>query len=49
MTKLKDFQKKSIDKNVWNAIAEELRVEDGAEVEKEFIKLRGKYSRYERN
>ena len=31
----KDFQRKVIKKNTWNAVAEELGLEDGAEVEKE--------------
>ena len=30
--------KRAFKKNAWNAIAEELRVEDSAEVEKEFTK-----------
>ena len=42
----KDFHRKDIKKNAWNAVAEELGLEDGAEAEKEFTKLREKYSRY---
>ena len=29
-------------KNAWNAVAQELGLEDGTEAEKEFTKLRGK-------
>ena len=42
----KGFHRKNIKKNAWNAVAEELGLEDGAEAEKEFTKLREKYSRY---
>ena len=45
----KDIHRKDIKKNAWNAVAEELGLEDGAEAEKEFTKLREKYSRYKRD
>ena len=36
-------------KNPWNAVAEEVGLEGGAEAEKEFIKWRKKKSRYKRD
>ena len=45
----KDFQRKDIKKNAWNAVAEELELEGSAEAEKEFTKLREKYSRHKRD
>ena len=45
----KDFHRKDIKKNAWNAVAGEVGLEDGAEAEKEFTKLREKYSRYKRD
>ena len=47
----KDFQRKDIKKRhkAWNAVAEELGLEDGTEAEKEFTKLRRKCSRYKRD
>ena len=40
---------RKIKKNAWNAVAGEVGLEDGAEAEKEFTKLREKYSRYKRD
>ena len=45
----KDFHRKDIKKNTWNAAAEEVGLEYGAEAEKEFTKLREKYSRYKQD
>ena len=45
----KDFHRKDINENAWNAVAEELGLEDSDEAEKEFTKLREKYSRYKRD
>ena len=45
----KDFHRKDIMKNPWNAVAEEVGLEGGAEAEKEFIKWRKKQSRYKRD
>ena len=47
--KKKDFHRKDIKKNAWNAVAEELGLEDGAEAHKEFTKLRERYSRYKQD
>ena len=50
MTKFtKISTERAFEKNVWNAIADEIEVEGGAEVEKEFTKLKEKCSRYNRN
>ena len=45
----KDFHRKDIKKNTWNAAAEEVGLEHSAEAEKEFTKLREKYSRYKQD
>ena len=45
----KDLHRKDIKKNAWNTVAEEVGLEDGAEAEKEFTKLREKCSRYKRD
>ena len=42
----KHFHRKDIKKNAWNAVAEKLELEDGAEAQKEFTKLREKFSKY---
>ena len=45
----KDFHRKDIQKNAWNDVTEEVGLEDGAEAEREFTKLREKYRRYKRD
>ena len=45
----KDFHRKGIKKNAWNAVVEEVGLEDRPEAEKEFTKLKKKYSRHKRD
>ena len=45
----KDFHRKGIKKNAWNAVVEEVGLEDRPEAEKEFTKLKKKYSRQTRS
>ena len=45
----KDFHRKDVKKNAWNAVTEEVGLEYGAEAEKEFTKLREEHSRYKRD
>jgi len=44
----KDFHRKDIKSNAWDEIAGKLSIKNGNSAEKEFIKLREKYSRYKR-
>ena len=49
MAKVTEISTESTLKNNCNTIAEGLKGEDDTEVEKKFIKLRVKYSRYKQN